>query len=51
MDAQQNAAEPRNLDLAGIMHAIPHRFPMLMIDRVTDMVLEPLRSRRQERLG
>ncbi len=26
------------LDIAGIMHAIPHRFPMLLIDRVVDMV-------------
>jgi 3-hydroxyacyl-[acyl-carrier-protein] dehydratase len=28
------------LDIAGIMHAIPHRYPMLMIDRVVDMVLQ-----------
>jgi 3-hydroxyacyl-[acyl-carrier-protein] dehydratase len=27
------------LDIARIMHAIPHRYPMLMIDRVTDVVL------------
>jgi 3-hydroxyacyl-[acyl-carrier-protein] dehydratase len=26
-------------DIARIMHAIPHRFPFLMIDRVVDMVL------------
>ena len=26
------------LDIAGIMHAIPHRFPMLMIDRVEDVL-------------
>ncbi len=26
------------LDIAGIMHAIPHRYPMLMLDRVVDMV-------------
>ena len=26
------------LDIARIMHAIPHRYPMLMIDRVVDMV-------------
>ena len=25
-------------DIARIMHCIPHRFPMLMIDRVVDMV-------------
>jgi len=27
------------LDIARIMHAIPHRFPMLMIDRMEDVVL------------
>lgn len=26
------------LDIAGIMHAIPHRYPMLMLDRVVEMV-------------
>ena len=26
------------LDIARIMHAIPHRYPMLMLDRVVDMV-------------
>lgn len=26
------------LDIAGIMHAIPHRYPFLMIDRVVDLV-------------
>jgi 3-hydroxyacyl-[acyl-carrier-protein] dehydratase len=26
------------LDIAGIMHAIPHRYPMLMIDRIVDMI-------------
>ena len=26
------------LDIAGIMHAIPHRYPFLMIDRVVDMM-------------
>ena len=26
------------LDLAGIMHAIPHRYPMLMIERVVEVV-------------
>ena len=26
------------LDIARIMHAIPHRFPMLMIDRVEDVL-------------
>ena len=27
------------LDIARIMHAIPHRYPMLMIDRMVDVVL------------
>ena len=27
------------LDIARIMHAIPHRYPMLMIDRVEQVVL------------
>jgi len=26
------------LDIARIMHAIPHRYPMLMLDRVVDMI-------------
>jgi 3-hydroxyacyl-[acyl-carrier-protein] dehydratase len=28
------------VDIARIMQAIPHRYPMLMIDRVVDMVLD-----------
>src|SRR3954451_4296051 len=44
MDGSQAAAaeavttKGEVLDIAGIMHAIPHRYPMLMIDRVVDMV-------------
>ena len=26
------------IDIAGIMHAIPHRYPFLLIDRVVDLV-------------
>jgi 3-hydroxyacyl-[acyl-carrier-protein] dehydratase len=26
------------VDIAGIMHAIPHRYPFLMIDRIVDLV-------------
>src|SRR5947209_8013997 len=26
------------VDIAGIMHAIPHRFPFLMIDRIVELV-------------
>src|SRR5947209_20294669 len=29
---------PEVLDIARIMHAIPHRYPMLMLDRVVDMI-------------
>ena len=41
MDAPVVAEETRGgtLDIAGIMHAIPHRYPFLMIDRIVDMVL------------
>lgn len=37
MDA---AANDRSevVDIAGILHAIPHRYPFLMIDRVVDLV-------------
>ena len=31
-------AQPAVLDIARIMHAIPHRYPMLMLDRVVDMI-------------
>ncbi len=35
-----DAASPEGevLDIARIMHAIPHRYPMLMLDRVVDVV-------------
>ncbi len=39
---EAGTAAPRiiaQLDIARIMHAIPHRFPMLMIDRMEDIVL------------
>lgn len=42
MDGNQSSKDATHsteiLDIARIMHAIPHRFPMLMIDRVLDMV-------------
>ena len=31
-------AETEVLDFARILHAIPHRYPMLMIDRVVDII-------------
>ncbi len=40
MDNNHASAATGVLDIARIMHAIPHRYPMLMIDRVTDMVLD-----------
>jgi 3-hydroxyacyl-[acyl-carrier-protein] dehydratase len=42
--SQQNAPPPAEadaigtIDIARIMHAIPHRYPFLLIDRVVDMV-------------
>lgn len=41
MDAALVSQETQGsaLDIAGIMHAIPHRYPFLMIDRIVDMVL------------
>jgi 3-hydroxyacyl-[acyl-carrier-protein] dehydratase len=32
------AATGETIDIARIMHAIPHRYPFLMIDRVVDLV-------------
>jgi 3-hydroxyacyl-[acyl-carrier-protein] dehydratase len=28
----------RTIDIAGIMHAIPHRYPLLLIDRVVELI-------------
>lgn len=30
--------EGRTIDIAGIMHAIPHRYPFLLIDQVVELV-------------
>ena len=32
------APRPSTIDIAGIMAAIPHRYPMLLIDRIVDVV-------------
>ena len=41
MDTNATSKSPADvLDIAGIMHAIPHRYPMLMIDRLCDLVLD-----------
>ena len=39
-EASLRAALPQTevIDIKGIMHAIPHRYPMLMIDKVFDVV-------------
>lgn len=44
MDNAQSSAKPigttiDRIDIAGIMAAIPHRYPFLMLDRVVDLVL------------
>ncbi|MBV8913347.1 MAG: 3-hydroxyacyl-ACP dehydratase FabZ [Acetobacteraceae bacterium] len=36
--AEAVTVESDVLDIARIMHAIPHRYPMLMIDRIVDMI-------------
>ncbi len=40
MDTIQTDTTTQTYDIARIMHAIPHRYPMLMIDRVVDVVLD-----------
>ncbi len=42
MDATptQQTSVREHLDVQRIMHAVPHRYPFLMIDRVKDMVLD-----------
>ena len=32
------SVEPKSLDIKGILAALPHRYPMLLIDRVVSMV-------------
>ena len=36
--AADAAPRPSTIDIAGIMAAIPHRYPMLLIDRIVDVV-------------
>lgn len=38
MDNQQVEADDRVIDIERIMEMIPHRYPFLLIDRVTDIV-------------
>ncbi|ABQ31640.1 MULTISPECIES: 3-hydroxyacyl-ACP dehydratase FabZ [Acidiphilium] len=37
-DTSAQQAEGRTVDIAGIMRAIPHRYPFLLIDRVVELV-------------
>ena len=37
MDTNQPGSARESMDIAAIMHAIPHRYPMLMIDRIVDL--------------
>jgi 3-hydroxyacyl-[acyl-carrier-protein] dehydratase len=40
VDSDESPTVYESLDLARIMHAIPHRYPMLMIDRMKDVILD-----------
>ena len=56
MDSPATEAVPSGatievVDIARIMHAIPHRYPFLMIDRVVDVVRNRSADRHQERFG
>jgi 3-hydroxyacyl-[acyl-carrier-protein] dehydratase len=37
-EARTDITEVGTLDIAQIMHAIPHRYPFLLVDRVVDLV-------------
>ncbi len=37
-DAENKTGEVGTLQIAQIMHAIPHRYPFLLVDRVVDLV-------------
>ena len=39
MDTENATETTRDIDIAGILAHIPHRYPFLMIDRVTDVVV------------
>jgi len=40
MDSETTAEEDTVIDIVKILEMIPHRYPFLMIDRVTDLVAE-----------
>ncbi|MBC2650615.1 3-hydroxyacyl-ACP dehydratase FabZ [Novosphingobium aerophilum] len=39
---EENAAAPaaKTLDIRGVLAALPHRYPMLLVDRVADLVVD-----------
>lgn len=39
-DASSSAAAEATLDVRGVMRLLPHRYPMLLVDRVEEMVLD-----------
>ena len=42
-------AEPTSLDLQDILKILPHRYPFLLIDRVTELVRDQAHRGHQER--
>ena len=50
-EAVSSGATIEVVDIARIMHAIPHRYPFLMIDRVVDVVRNRSAVGDQERFG
>lgn len=39
-DGEANAQAARSLDIKGILAALPHRYPMLLVDRVVNLVAD-----------
>ena len=39
-DAPSDSAAPTTLDIGRVMAALPHRYPMLLVDRVEELVLD-----------
>ncbi len=40
MSAKETAATPIALDIGRVMAALPHRYPMLLVDRVEELILD-----------
>ena len=47
--AQEQEVAPYSLDIGRIMHAIPHRYPFLLIDRMEEGDAPSIGDRREER--